>query len=366
MDPIKDIFSRAFPDEHLIGDSCADQPRPNYWLIYGSSGMPRWVVPRDPRIGLPVLNQWHPFQLRSRLKWTALLGTYRAGLLGRLPGIRPLYLKVPQWLEEHGIPVFYIGTPSHVSKLVITLMDPKTAKPVSILKVPVGEKAADNIVYEADMLKQLTAWKPRFGPELLSIMPQRGHSRQEALIGTMASMELTKEHFKMLLDLRHEGQFTTVSEQLTALDVKCMSVDLSLPEKAVYQEIRNFLQDETSLPQFWLHGDFSPWNVLQCKTGARLIDWERSRVNGLPLLDLFHFLAMQKLIRNERMPADMSDHPAVNQYLEQNAFRPPDIVLKKLYLYYRVEHWLNANWEEASQYGPPAFQKMIACWEAIR
>lgn len=366
MNTIRDIFSRAFPNEHLIGDSFAGQPRPNYWIVYGTSGIPRWLIPQDPHIGLPVLKQWHPFQLLSMLKWKALLGTYRAGLLGRLPGIVPIHLKEIQWPESSGIPVFYIGTPSHVSKLVITLVDPTTTKPTSILKLPVGENASSNILHEATILEQLSKWKPGFCPNLLSVIPEHGRSLQEALVGTIAGLKLTGDHFQLFRDLRYQGQFTTLTEQLVALDTKYQALHLSNEQRAIYQEIRTFLQDETEVPQFWHHGDFSPWNVLRCKAAAQLIDWERSRPKGLPLLDFFHFLAMQRLIRNEPVPPDLNRHPVVNQYLEQCDIYLSDDLLKKLYLYYRTEHWLNANWEEASLYGPPAFRQMLTCWEAVR
>jgi len=39
------------------------------------------------------------------------------------------------------------------------------------------------------------------------------------------------------------------------------------------------------------HRDFGPWNILVEDTGAlTVLDWESSRVHGLPLLDLIYFV----------------------------------------------------------------------------
>src|SRR5258708_12767363 len=48
---------------------------------------------------------------------------------------------------------------------------------------------------------------------------------------------------------------------------------------------------EYPLPLRFIHGDFQPGNILLTGSSIQVIDWEFGSLTGLPLMDLFTFVA---------------------------------------------------------------------------
>lgn len=360
MKIIEQLFERAFPGKATIGKSIT-----NYWVILGPTGYPRWVIPKLSYIGLPVLQQWHPFSSTSKLKWSFFLTAYRLGLLNKIPNVKPVHLQHLDILTETSMPVFYIGTPSRVQKMVVTLVNPMTSVLKTVVKVPIGEHAATNIIHEANILHQLHHWKQKISPFLQDIDPETGISFQEIVTGNIAGSNLTHCHVQLLTSLQHDNKVTTLSEQLKIDQMKFDFSDFNDSETEIIKKMCRFLLDDTELPLFWEHGDFSPWNVLKTKDKLILIDWERSQKNSLPLLDLFHFLTMQRLIRNQPIIADISEHPMVSKYLYQSGITLSKKLLKKLLLYYFLMHCLNLH-KESPQNAKVFFKNLQIYWEKSR
>ena len=62
-------------------------PSERFLTIPGKAGL-RWIIPVEPKWGWPVLRQWSPYDISSRLKWKGLMTAYRTGSLARVPGVQ--------------------------------------------------------------------------------------------------------------------------------------------------------------------------------------------------------------------------------------------------------------------------------------
>src|ERR1700691_2304645 len=78
------ILEEAFP---ALGNAAGvlTTERPVHVIPNGAE--PRWVILGDPRKALPVLRSWRPWNLISRLQWSAVLFAASIKMLPRLPGV---------------------------------------------------------------------------------------------------------------------------------------------------------------------------------------------------------------------------------------------------------------------------------------
>ena len=103
-----------------------------FWMISGKGGEPRWILPHDPKYALPFLQQWRPYDFRSRITWQCLMMAYQGKRLDCVPGVVPLRIIVPEksnwehlgWsLARPPVAVIYVGTPGPNRKAVLGLID---------------------------------------------------------------------------------------------------------------------------------------------------------------------------------------------------------------------------------------------------
>lgn len=366
MENLDTILQSAFPAESLVDETAPA----NAWVIPGSGKRPRWILPVNHHAGLSVLRQWHPFHWHSKAKWSFLRAAYATGAIGKIPGVQPVHLRQIPSVENNFIPVFYIGTPTRVSKLVVTLVNPASCLPEQVLKVAVGELAMENIAHEASVLERLMSWKPGLAPAFIQCSPEQGQAIQTSLPGQVDTAVLSREHLRFLMDLQYDDVLTSLAKQVLCLsqaaDVSSVSW-FNEPEKAQWENIKCYLDDRTPLPAFWQHGDFSPWNALRHQGNITLVDWERSRPLGLPLQDLFHFLMMQKFIHNKPFSCTLHDSPVVQTFLKDSGLGLlSQATLNRLWVFYFAERWLTVTREETVEHSRKAFHEMLHVWEAVR
>ncbi len=313
-----------------------------YWVVPGRHG-PRWIVPENPRDGMAVLAHWRPYGLISRLKWAALTAAYRAGQLGRVPGISGLGIAgagTADWghLGWRGaappVPSIYIGTPGPAQKAVATLVADGAA--VAVAKAPLGPLAASGILHEAAMLERLATEKPGMAPRLLHTDRDAGIGVQEAVMGRPCGRRLGAAHLGWLAGLRMTGAETSLAEWVGRFDPPqgCDVVRRALDAAA----------DTTSLPAHWEHGDFAPWNLKWRGRGQiAALDWEEARPGGLPLLDLLHFDAMQSyLFASTPRLGRFSDLPAgISAYA--GSWGVGAALWRKLRLFYLARAWIGRS-----------------------
>lgn len=310
---IEKIIGKVLPSgSPLAWNANEVPPGDRFWIIPGRDG-PRWIVPQNPRYGRSVLSQWRPYDLSSRIKWVAFMAAYRTGRLGMVPGVVPVGVARASdsnrghlgWTNERGpVPVIYVGTPGPTRKAVAHLVDVATCRTAGVAKIPLGARAAENILHEADILGLLEEEKPGIAPRLRYVDRAACISVQDSITGRSSFRGLTQAHIDWLRDLRIPGTETSLREQSEYLMKRLVHLE-GLPEatRCLLENVLEQLDDPTPLPAVWVHGDFAPWNLRWVEQGKlAAVDWEEAMPVSLPGVDLIYFYVIQDFLFCDNAP----------------------------------------------------------------
>ena len=306
---IKKAINGIFPPGSEIADNSLDvPPTERFWLIPGKNG-PRWLIPQEKKYGLPVFQQWSPYDLASRLKWKILYAVYSAGQFGMLPGVRALGISGSSinkwqhigWLKENKpVPIIYFGTPCKTRKLVTLLIDSSTKKLKLVAKMPLSKSSSILIKREFKILCDLQQKKVNFTPRPLFLDNKTGIAAQEAIDGRPTGRFYTFFHHEFLESLRLSSKTTSIHEKSLQLDRELTSIHITSPSlKLILNELLKKCTDTTQFYPVYVHGDFTPWNIKKIENGSIIaIDWEMGDPNGLPIYDFFYFFLIQAYLFN--------------------------------------------------------------------
>jgi hypothetical protein len=89
---------------------------------------------------------------------------------------------------------------------------------------------------------------------------------------------------------------------IAALDLPVRTERKQAALDAVAGELRDALGGRT-MPVSWVHGDFSPENIVMSPTGDQVVgilDWERARPNDVPWLDALHLVLTTRSVLTRR------------------------------------------------------------------
>jgi hypothetical protein len=323
------IVKKVFPEgTEFCLNSKAGLPGSRFWVVPGKNGEPRWILPHEHRYAWPFLQQWSPYNFRSRIKWQCLLFAYRGKMLSCMPGVTPLRIVVPEksnwqhlgWsFSKPPVPVIYVGTPSPNRKVVIGLIDSQKKTVTSIGKAPLEQEANLSILHEADILNTLTKEKPGLAPRNIFLDREHGTASQEFFSGSPTGRMLTKQHVKFLVDLAIPGQTISLHEVLKDLGRQIQILKHIEPEaRTVLERVFVEVDDPSLLPAVWEHGDFAPWNLKNITGGSlKAIDWEAASRQGLPLFDLVYFRSIQTFLFGEKELFPKSVGTFFSQYLKR-------------------------------------------------
>lgn len=291
---LKDTVRGVFGQNAVIVRPLDAPTNSRFCAIPGSGGY-RWIVPRDPKSGLPAMTSWQPYSRTARLKWQLVIKAYCAGALTRVPGVISFgvvggdlasdALQPPA--SDPFSPVIYIGTPGRSQKAVISLVTDRRVR--GVMKVPLTEFAKHKIAREVEALQLLGATRPAVAPRLLSFDFVRGRSLQEYCPGLPAPLDFASRYLDWLISLHDPGTEITLASHVERLVPRLESLH---PELIVrIAEVLALLNDTTALPAFLGHGDFAPWNLKLNDNGSirTALDWEDFRPATLPLFDYFHY-----------------------------------------------------------------------------
>ena len=307
---ISKIASRLFPARTELTWNIKDvPPEERFWVISGKVG-PRWIIPQNPQYGWPVLRQWRPYDFSSRLKWVAITAAYRTGRVGMLPGVAGVGvagLSDSTW-EHMGlrkdaspVPSIYVGTPGPTRKAVATLVAGVGHQAVSVVKVPLGPRAAGNILREANILERLASEKPGLAPSLIFVDREKGVAIQEMVEGQPTGRKLTRLHMEWLTGLRIPGEETSLREQAERLVLRLESLtSIGTETRSLLGDLLEELDDPNPLPAVWVHGDFAPWNIMGHGPLLSLVDWEDAQSRALPFLDIMHYYWIQRFLSRRK------------------------------------------------------------------
>lgn len=344
------IVEKAFPPgSQVVGNLKDVPPSARFWILPGKQGYPRWIIPQNPVEGLAVLREWRPFTGKTALTWLVLKQAYCMGVLGNIPGVHPLGVAIPKntwghlgWHEEiPPTPVVYVGTPSKITRLVVSLVHPRRRELSCVAKIPLGPLSGHGILREADILTQLAQEKPGLAPHVLYVNPHKAIAVQSPMLGTPAKPALTRTHIEWLLDLRLANQTTSLTEQARKLsDWIDRQGSMTGDTHAKLDAVLRTLQDDTPLPAVYRHGDFAPWNLKFALSGRlAVVDWEHATLLDLPFYDLMHFYYIQAHVarRQPNLLPKLLENPLVKTYL--STMNIDKALLPKLFLYYLLDYW---------------------------
>ncbi len=295
----------------------------SYLVIPGNAGT-RWIIPMQPKFGMPVLNQWQPYGLSSRLKWKLLRLLYRLHLARFIPGVTCITGRDDKSLcapdtQTEVVPVVYVGTPGAQQKAVVNLVDTGDFRPLSVMKVALSKGAQSSLYREATVLKQLANLGVPYVPLLMQDREEGASTFQTVLSGMPTGRKLTQQHIEWLLALPKTGEVTTLDKQREILQGTLdLCVDQMEPDhKATLVNAIDVVKGQVEIPLVLIHGDFAPWNIIQHPDHSlQVVDWEDAHFDGLPLWDLCHFYYMQAHLFDDMNPTSLlitSNH--VSQYM---------------------------------------------------
>ncbi len=341
------IFKTIYGDNAIISFNPNRIPsRKRFFIIPGSNGI-RWIIPKETKKGLPIINQWNPYRLSSNIKWVVIKMAYRMGILSMIPkikeiGIEGIISKENILKNLNGdsfqTPTLYIGTPGPTQKAVVLFVDCQQLQSSYVVKIPLCSKAFDTIINEARVIKTLVKEKPQITvPKILHQDNVKGMSIQEALTIRTTGIHLTDQHLQFLLLLRINDEFTTINEHIKKVENKLKLIPKGIiNNKKIFNRLEN-ISDSTLLPSVWIHGDFAPYN---CKTNKDrnfiLIDWEEGFRGGLPCYDLNHFKYIsQFLFRKTQNPKrQVLFTNILTEYIHK--MHIPNKLINKLEIYYKI------------------------------
>jgi hypothetical protein len=309
---IAGVVARAFPPGTGIdwgAVRAADQA--GYHVLRGRAG-PRWLVPAEPRLGLPFLRPWRPYRRGGASLWPVLIGAYRAGTMFALPGVGSLRIEAPQGADWtpfgwHGdaapAPAVHIGTPGLRRKLAVGLVDRASAEVEVVVKLPLGDDAGEAILHEARMLRRLDESHPGLAPRVLAEMPERGVAAQTPVRGRPTGPRITAAHLDWLARLVEAGDDRSLDDWREAFAARLAATGACAVDRPLLPAAIDLLGSAEALPRCWVHGDLAPWNLKRVARAQLVaIDWEEARAEGLPLFDLVHFHTRQAELLGTRWP----------------------------------------------------------------
>lgn len=291
-------------------------------LVIGRRGDPRWLVDtRAIAAANRVWASWIPYSRKARLAWFLLRLALRLRVLRLLPGVTSVEIPATQfgsWLAanpelENAAPVVYIGKPSVTEKLTVFLATER-GKIAAVAKLAMVPGAVESIRNEEHALRQLRGAIHGI-PLVLGATSVPGACVESWLDGKSVGRTLTARHISLLRSLPQTGRTTTMRDAFRSLAETLDPRHLALVQRCTPQAGL-----DVALPCVWEHGDFVPWNLKQLSDGTLfLLDWEYSRAEGLPMLDLLHFFYRQEYLFRDYggVWRAMGGHPLVQRYCRE-------------------------------------------------
>jgi hypothetical protein len=345
------LLASAFPSGKAAGAALPEAEVPVH--VIPQAGEPRWVIIGDSSRAAPVLSNWRPFKVSTRVRWAAVVTASSLGMLSRLPGVISTRraIDLSYWrtslpgFQDDWVPVLYVGNPSHTRKVTLFFVGRHEPRFKAAAKVPLQPLSAPAILNEAEILEQLAG--SEFMPVSLFKDQRRGIAAQSWLPGRPVSRKLVPAHMELLARFAIPGETIKVSALRESISHELEQLDGPF-DRDVFSRALEFLDYGHSLPAFIEHRDFAPWNLKRLpngRTGA--IDWEWAILRGLPCQDIFRFFYIQDALFFG--PGDawqqINHHPLVQQHIK--AFAIPQAAMPSLAMYYLLRvlcmDWQSGN-----------------------
>ena len=260
------------------------------WSLLKRGGHPLLLLPSSRRAAIRTLDLFQPQRIKARVMIAGVRAISSLGLHRQIfPSVRHHGAQV---MMEPSLPLiidgtcgFLFGSPDHQIQRAIACYE--TSDGWEVAKIAFGEKGREMLVREAESLNEIGGMTSA-APHCLGL-----HSSEEATVLRMPYLAGHKirpgESWDMLgmLDkwlsiqspksINAFPEWNAISRALEANSGGDCAIT-RLKAKMLRPCIR--------------HGDFTRWNVLRKPTGEiMVIDWEWGHPQGMPGLDLVHYLA---------------------------------------------------------------------------
>jgi hypothetical protein len=290
------VLQVGFP---ALGESLASQETDDRLVhVIPQNAEPRWIILGAPWKALPVLRSWRPWNLKSRLQWSAVLFAASTRVLPHLAGVVNSHDRIDSSYWRQHLPEFsddwnaviHVGSRSYTRKAIVFFFG-KDLLVNAVAKVPLTQAAALAILNEAAILDRMRA--VGYLPRIIFRDPVRGVAAQSWLVGKPVSRGFTAAHLDLLSLLANPGRTTRVSDYAPGVAAQLDKADLPF-DRSVLLNALELLNFDEPLQGFVEHRDFAPWN-LKWISGGRLglLDWEWAVTDSLPWQDICRFFYLE-------------------------------------------------------------------------
>jgi thymidylate kinase len=264
-------------------------------------------------------------------------------------------------LQQRGLSfAISLGTPGRNRKPVIQVLSQK-GETVAYAKVGWNEATNALVRNEADVCGYLSAacfaafavpavlyagwWEDRFlciqsaPTDNIETAPQKLASEYVAVLE-----ELRSFHIRWM-PLKESAFWRKLSQRVATLQD-------SFHGDILQQGLCRLEESHHTLPFYFCHGDFAPWNAHLLNGRLFIFDWEYADFEAPPLWDLFHFAVQTMWLLQNRTPTDVLQavfddgikNARIRTYLESLSLNGTDLrSLFSIYLLDRVAFYASDN-----------------------
>ena len=359
------VLQAAFPTLRDLAFALTTCERTVHIIPNGAE--PRWIILGDPAEALPVLRSWRPWNLSSRLQWSAVLFAASVKMLPQLPRVSNSTASIDASYWQRNLPEFstrgaaviHVGNSSHTRKAIAFFLgEDHSIKAVA--KVPLAPFAAQAILNEAALLQHIKQIARL--PRILFQDSDRGIAAQSWLDGKPVSRGFSSAHLDLLSLLANPGTTTRVSDYRAEVAAQLDKHDLPF-DRPVLAQALELLNFDESLPGFVEHRDFAPWNLKRFPDGSLgLLDWEWTVPQSLPWQDICRFFYVQDALfkGSGRVWETLTGNRLLQRYRQR--FAIPDQALPALTMHYLLRV-LSMDWQSGNtrvaQYTFEQIQRLV-------
>jgi len=275
----------------------------NHFAIVPGVGEARWFLPLDAgKISAEAFRRlYNPYHPGARLKSISVRAAARAGLpfwyrdhvYVAQRTASPLETKLEEILESSSIRLGLFAGAPELQKPTFVILD-TSGKALAFAKLAIKERARANLEREKRALLHLarTPAQHSLAPRLLfdGVVDEKHMTLQTPLEGRPGPARLSDAHQRFLDSLGWGHRRSAgATEFIRSLAEGIESLE-SPHEREFLGGILGRLRpalDSLRVPTTIVHGDFAPWNLRYSQDRISAFDWERSSVEGIPLVDSF-------------------------------------------------------------------------------
>ena len=184
-----------------------------YFCIY-KSGKLKWILPKEKRFALKIIQNWKPYSFKSKLFWKTIEFLYHLripNILFNVSSIKFSHENI-NW-EKFGWPYdsipklsFYIGNGSSDQKISAIFINKDNLKIINVVKLPLGNNSWNLIKKEFNFLNEMKNKLNQKLPIAIYNSLQNKYTVQSFLEGSPSKIDLTNEHYKFLGSLVYKNR----------------------------------------------------------------------------------------------------------------------------------------------------------------